>query len=519
MSDDENQDKMPSEESATKEEESIKVEEEPKAETSSKNVTYEDGVAIYTDEATKYKYKWCKDTNQWKPMENEHYNWDEVAQKWVPKASLENEYYRWCDKTNQWIPKMKQESGKGAGVYGYDEKEDCQIYTDDDGAVFFWDKLKKAWFPRVDDDFLALYQLNYGFVDNTSSTKKEDDDDKHKESVKSSEIEERQQTEGESSDAQQSLIGKKRKAPAAPPKWFEVAPENNTKVYVSNLPLDITETEFGDVMSKCGLVMKDLKTGKLKLKLYRDKNGEVKGDGLCHYIKVESVELALNVLDGYDVRGNQIKVERAEFQMRGEYNPALKPRVRKHEKEKMKKIQEKLFDWRPERMRGERGKHEKVVIIKNFFDPALFDREVHLIIDYQNDIRDECNKCGTVRKVIVYDRHPEGVVQVTMADPEEADLVIKLMNGRFFGERKLTAETWDGKTKYKIDESETDKTVRVQKWESFLETGEEAQKDITADEVKSTETETTSSSSTVEPVAEEQQQSESDNVETEMEAS
>ena len=54
-------------------------------------------------------------------------------------------------------------------------------------------------------------------------------------------------------------------------------------------------------------------------------------------------------------------------------------------------------------MRGERGKHEKVVIIKNFFDPSLFDREVHLIIDYQNDIRDECNKCGTVRKVIVYD--------------------------------------------------------------------------------------------------------------------
>ncbi|CAG9800144.1 unnamed protein product [Chironomus riparius] len=335
MSDDDNQDKMPSDESATiestkeNEEEpkaatidseikedptSAKIEsikekkdpktataesnmktestastnEDPQAATSSKNVTYEDGVAIYTDEATKYKYKWCKDTNQWKPMENEHYKWDEEAQKWVPKASLENEYYRWCDKTNQWIPKMKQESANEAGVYGYDDKEACQVYTDQDGAVFFWDKLKKAWFPRVDDDFLALYQLNYGFVDNTSSTKKDDDDDKHKELVKSSEMEEtnaEQQTEGESSDAQQSLIGKKRKAPAEPPKWFDVAPENNTKVYVSNLPLDITETEFGDVMSKCGMVMKDLKTGKLKLKLYRDKNGEVKGDGLCHFIK------------------------------------------------------------------------------------------------------------------------------------------------------------------------------------------------------------------------------------------
>jgi len=138
MADDENQVKMPSDESATIELTKEEKEEEPKAETSSKNVTYEDGVAIYTDEATKYKYKWCKDTNQWKPMENEHYKWDEEAQKWIPKASLENEYYRWCDKTNQWIPKMKQESGKEGGVYDYDEKEGCQLYTDQDGAVFFW---------------------------------------------------------------------------------------------------------------------------------------------------------------------------------------------------------------------------------------------------------------------------------------------------------------------------------------------------------------------------------------------
>lgn len=46
-------------------------------------------------------------------------------------------------------------------------------------------------------------------------------------------------------------------------------------------------------------------------------------------------------------------------------------------------------------------------------------------------------------------RHAEGIAQITMADAEEADLLITLMNGRFFGQRKLTAETWDGKTKYK----------------------------------------------------------------------
>lgn len=54
-------------------------------------------------------------------------------------------------------------------------------------------------------------------------------------------------------------------------------------------------------------------------------------------------------------------------------------------------------------MRGERAKHDKTVIIKNLFEPELFDREVHLILDYQNDLRDECAKCGTVRKVVVYD--------------------------------------------------------------------------------------------------------------------
>uniref|UniRef100_T1GHU8 RRM domain-containing protein n=1 Tax=Megaselia scalaris TaxID=36166 RepID=T1GHU8_MEGSC len=135
--------------------------------------------------------------------------------------------------------------------------------------------------------------------------------------------------------------------------------------------------------------------------------------GCYFFFKVESVELALNILDGYDFRGHKIKVQRAKFEMRGEYNPALKPKKKKGDKEKLQKIKEKLFDWRPEKMRGERGKHERTVIIKNLFTPELFDKEVHLIIDYQNDLREECSKCGTVRKVIVYDRHQDGVAQNT----------------------------------------------------------------------------------------------------------
>lgn len=64
-------------------------------------------------------------------------------------------------------------------------------------------------------------------------------------------------------------------------------PAQNTKVYVSNLPLDITMDEFAELMGKCGLVMRDPQTQKYKLKLYTEKDGQIKGDGLCDYIKVK----------------------------------------------------------------------------------------------------------------------------------------------------------------------------------------------------------------------------------------
>lgn len=158
----------------------------------------------------------------------------------------------------------------------FDEKDNCYTYMDKDGTVFFYDGEKKAWIPKVDDDFLAMYQMSYGFIDNTT-----------KEPEKPKEEENKPESEAQSNI--DPLTGKKRKQPAAPPKWFEVAPEQNTKVYVSSLPQDITEEEFGELMSKCGMVMKDPKNGNLRLKLYKDEKGEIKGDGLCHYIKVSDL--------------------------------------------------------------------------------------------------------------------------------------------------------------------------------------------------------------------------------------
>ena len=96
--------------------------------------------------------------------------------------------------------------------------------------------------------------------------------------------------------------------PLVPSGWFEVDKEHNHNVYVSGLPHDVTKEEFVEMMSKCGIIMENEDgtlrrrqhviwsaipplpsiVGEPKVKLYRDSEGELKGDGLCCYLKVSN---------------------------------------------------------------------------------------------------------------------------------------------------------------------------------------------------------------------------------------
>jgi hypothetical protein len=58
--------------------------------------------------------------------------------------------------------------------------------------------------------------------------------------------------------------------------------------------------------------------------------------------QADSVDLAMKLLDIYDHRGHKLHVERAKFQMKGNFDPSLKPKKqKKKEKEGLKKMQEK----------------------------------------------------------------------------------------------------------------------------------------------------------------------------------
>ena len=261
--------------------------------------SYEGETYVHTDSATGFQYKWDTVENKWVPKVTVP---ETSAQNGEPKYELCDGTYTYKDEatgktlmwnleTKEWQPKEEKKSVKKKKKRGSDEEfntsdesedeealeqkkmnisyniqvlsDGTKTYTDpSDGTVFEWDEEKKAWFPKLDDEFLARYQLSYGVDPNAEAQAK---------------VEEPAPPPEEEP---------KSKNKPSEPTWFEMDDAHNTKVYVSGLPTDITEQEFVDFMQKCGLVEKDLQSGKMKVKMYKTEDGQMKGDALCSYIKV-----------------------------------------------------------------------------------------------------------------------------------------------------------------------------------------------------------------------------------------
>ncbi|KAM6151335.1 17S U2 SnRNP complex component HTATSF1 [Rhynchocyon petersi] len=328
-----------------------------------------------------------------------------------------------------------------------------------DDTPYEWDLDKKAWFPKITEDFIATYQANYGFSNDGASSSTANIQD----ASAGNAVEPLQRKAPEPTEPKKK--GEKRKADSG---WFHVEDDRNTNVYVSGLPPDITVDEFIQLMSKFGIIMRDPQTEEFKVKLYKDNQGNLKGDGLCCYLKRESVELALKLLDEDEIRGYKLHVEVAQFQLKGEYDASKKKKKCKDYKKKLS-MQQKQLDWRPERKAGpSRMRHERVVILKNMFHPMDFEDDPLVLNEIREDLRVECSKFGQIKKLILFDRHPDGVASVSFRDPEEADYCIQTLDGRWFGGRQITAEPWDGTTDYQVEETTREREERLKGWEAFL---------------------------------------------------
>ncbi|OSX76827.1 hypothetical protein BU14_0172s0009 [Porphyra umbilicalis] len=77
-----------------------------------------------------------------------------------------------------------------------------------------------------------------------------------------------------------------------------------------------------------------------------------------------------------------------------------------------------------------------------------------------------------VEKVTVFERSPVGAVALKFRSAAGAAAALAVMDGRWFGGRRLGAAWWDGRD-YRVGEGADEVAARRASWGEWLEGGEE----------------------------------------------
>lgn len=261
----------------------------------------------------------------------------------------------------------------------------------------------------------------------------------------------------------------------------------NTGIYVSHLPHDITKEELKETFSKYGLISEDYKTGESRIKIY-DNDGQT--DALIIYHGKESVSLAIEMLDDSYIRPSadssqvKIKVQPAEFKKdesssNGDKKKALTNEEKKMLTRKKEIMEKKLSSWDDE---GEASQVEdktnnikkriwdKIVVIESMFRVEELKSDPLLEMDLKEDIQDECNKLkigDDITKITVYD--VSGVVTVKF---NKADLSLKCIDsfgGRFYDGLTLKAYHYLGEKFQKTNQETNNESERLDSFGNWLE--------------------------------------------------
>ena len=226
-------------------------------------------------------------------------------------------------------------------------------------------------------------------------------------------------------------------------KWY--TPKINSNIYISNLPLDITKSELINYFSKCGFIRNEPKTNEIKVKIYLDKNNKPKGDALISYIRPESVDLAIVMLNNSEIRpGFKIKIEKGKFEQKGEYKKRETYIIDDLQRFKNKTDIDRKLGWEDE----DQQKGLKIVIFQNMFDSENENNDFEYI---ENDVKNVCeDKCGKIKKIEIFKYNKDGIIKIKFMTPNAAEKCIKIFDNKRYNERKIKVFYWDGKTSYNI---------------------------------------------------------------------
>lgn len=305
----------------------------------------------------------------------------------------------------------------------------------------------------------------------------------------------------------------------------------NKAIYAKGLPKDVTEEEFLSFFGRAGVLKKDPDTGKEVYKLYRDEEGNVKGDALITYFRPESVAQAFALLHEAPIRpGFVVLIEEAKFKL--DANATVKTSRRSRSKRKreqktkakeneaasdsdsddfddehapqpnadglepataeadvaqkptngnkngstnknavapviVKRKKKKVYDQSAEL--SWEDKEQKHVILKKMFRPEQAISNIDFYDELRDAVMEEAKKLGHVESVKVFERNPEGVIAVKFATGSAAEKCVAQFNGRLFDGVHITCEYYDGFTDYTTREKEEEVAKRDESWASWLE--------------------------------------------------
>ena len=75
------------------------------------------------------------------------------------------------------------------------------------------------------------------------------------------------------------------------------------------MPKDITKEELKEYFGRCGMIRLDAVTGEESIRVYTDNEGVPKGDARIGFEMIESVDMAIEMLNDTEIRpGHKISV-------------------------------------------------------------------------------------------------------------------------------------------------------------------------------------------------------------------
>lgn len=262
----------------------------------------------------------------------------------------------------------------------------------------------------------------------------------------------------------------------------------NASIFVSGLPETATEKDLEQYFSKCGVIQtREVSPGveEPRIKIYRDaETGKPTGSALITYVRSESINLAITILDDTEFMGKKISVQEAEFSSSSEQklssdNKRLREDVetlsntasitgtesttaptRKKQKKTAKPSKSlKKLQWGFDDEKDTEDKNY-ILILKHMFHPNDALNDPNFFVELKKEISDELNRSAPVERVKIFKNSKEGVVQIrfkrTATIAGQFQRIIAKFNGRYFAGRQITAMEGTGQEYWETIEEDNE---------------------------------------------------------------